>query len=77
MTDLRIVVNADPDATPFDEAGTPILVWHDYYPDVRGQGGPGWVLYYPDDAHWIGGGLNDVEWAAEQAREHLRRRNDG
>jgi hypothetical protein len=46
------------------------------HPAHRGR--EGWVLWYPEpdgngvEDYPIGGRLDDVDWALEQAREHLR-----
>ena len=59
----------------FDEESRPILQWMQH-PAHRGR--EGWVLWYPEpDGNGvedcpIGGRLDDVDWALEQAREHLR-----
>jgi hypothetical protein len=67
----------DPGSVVFDDRGTPMLQWYDRYPIGRSHQ-PCWVLFYlePDGSgtedYPIGGKLEDVDWALEQARERLR-----
>jgi hypothetical protein len=81
MTDIRIVVPADPsgrrfddDDDPgdvmFDEQGTPILQYGHHA--VHGDGSTLWTA--DGEQHFIPGGLDDVEWATSRARDELRRR---
>jgi hypothetical protein len=80
MDETEIVVVGelpeDPGDVVFDEHGTPMLVWQQYPIGRRLE--LGWVLTYlePDgngvEGHYIGGQLEDVDDALEQAREHLR-----
>jgi hypothetical protein len=65
----------DPGDVVFDEEDRPILQWM-RHPAHRGR--EGWVLFYPEpdgngvEDHPTSGRLDDVDWALEQAREHLR-----
>jgi hypothetical protein len=67
----------DPGNVAFDEHGTPLLQWYDSYPISRSHQ-PCWVLHYLDpdgngvEDYPIGGTLDAVDWALEQARKHLR-----
>ncbi|QRI76269.1 MULTISPECIES: hypothetical protein [Rhodococcus] len=70
MRDTNIRVDVAPDDAPLQfspDCMDPILEW-------RGQ--MGWVLLYVEadgnnSDYYLGGALDDVEWALREARAHL------
>ena len=72
--DPEIVLLPDHGQVTFDEHRTPILT----YSDTHAGHGAGWVLYYLDDQgaveeYFIGGAVEDMDWALGCARDALDR----
>ena len=73
MDKVQVVVAPDPGDVMFDDDGTPMLAWS-WHPEF----GEGWSLYTMDSSdgvedYFIGGRVEDVDWALGKAREWLAR----
>jgi hypothetical protein len=69
--DVQFQLVPDPADVTFDGSGTPILTFEESH-----AGGPGWVLYCPDEtdraeSYYLGGELQDLDWAEEAATVKL------
>jgi hypothetical protein len=76
MDEPEIVVMDGPPEDPGDVVLDEPTLTYQQHPAFRGR--EGWVLTYPEpdgngvEDYRIGGDLASVNWALDQAREHLR-----
>ena len=76
--DEEVQLQVMPDAADvdFDEILTPVLTF-----EYSHAGGPGWVLHRPDgaggvDSFYLGGDVDDLDWAEDAAISRLRLLDD-
>jgi len=76
--DEEVQLQVMPDAADvdLDEILTPVLTF-----EYSHAGGPGWVLHRPDDgggvdSFYLGGDVDDLDWAEDAAISRLRMLED-